>query len=363
MEEITYNDLLPESAGPVLSAYKYKGKDDSILYEYFISPVCQYATDYHVPRWMAPNLITVVGFMFNVIPHLMIIWSEDPGSTPSNALFFVQGLSMIIYSLCDNTDGKQARKTNTSSPLGMILDHGCDAISCCLLTLSVSSLLGLSKRMQALMLAVNAFLFFMANLEQYFTHYLYLPKINAVSEGLWGIAVMCMVSPLLGGQAFWLSTPLGFPNNWFVVFIPLFTMVLNMIGHTKNILEKVDARKYIEGMQFPLAWVLILIQSYWLGGIQDYSLMYVYSFNISKGTIICQISHCTGKVFNPYRILNIVQIALMAISAISASAGKSIDGINGILCTVAIIDFGYFAWVVCTRIAALCNIKVFSIPY
>ena len=29
--------------------------------------------------------------------------------------------------MLDNVDGKQARRTGTSSPLGMLFDHGCDA--------------------------------------------------------------------------------------------------------------------------------------------------------------------------------------------------------------------------------------------
>ena len=29
----------------------------------------------------------------------------------------------------DNADGKQARKTGSSSPLGLLFDHGCDALN------------------------------------------------------------------------------------------------------------------------------------------------------------------------------------------------------------------------------------------
>jgi len=29
----------------------------------------------------------------------------------------------------DSIDGKQARRTNTASPLGELFDHGCDAVS------------------------------------------------------------------------------------------------------------------------------------------------------------------------------------------------------------------------------------------
>jgi len=32
-----------------------------------------------------------------------------------------------MYRLLDEMDGKQARKTGNSSPLGLIFDHGCDA--------------------------------------------------------------------------------------------------------------------------------------------------------------------------------------------------------------------------------------------
>ena len=34
-----------------------------------------------------------------------------------------------IFKNLDNIDGKQARKTGTSSPLGLLFDHGCDAMN------------------------------------------------------------------------------------------------------------------------------------------------------------------------------------------------------------------------------------------
>lgn len=35
-----------------------------------------------------------------------------------------------MYSTLDNVDGKQARRTQSSSPLGELFDHGCDALNC-----------------------------------------------------------------------------------------------------------------------------------------------------------------------------------------------------------------------------------------
>jgi len=38
-------------------------------------------------------------------------------------------LHFYIYSTLDAVDGKQARRTKSSSPLGQLFDHGCDSFS------------------------------------------------------------------------------------------------------------------------------------------------------------------------------------------------------------------------------------------
>lgn len=42
-----------------------------------------------------------------------------------------------MYQTLDSIDGKQARRTNSSSPLGELFDHGCDAVSAGTPTLSI----------------------------------------------------------------------------------------------------------------------------------------------------------------------------------------------------------------------------------
>lgn len=41
----------------------------------------------------------------------------------------MSALGLFIYQSLDAIDGKQARRTNSSSPLGELFDHGCDAVS------------------------------------------------------------------------------------------------------------------------------------------------------------------------------------------------------------------------------------------
>jgi ethanolaminephosphotransferase len=107
----------------------------------------------------------------------------------------LQNIQNLIKKLFDNLDGKQARKTGQSSPLGMIFDHGCDSFNTILNGMALSKLYGVSTQLQAITLVMVASTFYFATLEQYFTHKLYLPIINAVNEGQ--ILVVCLT--IFGG--------------------------------------------------------------------------------------------------------------------------------------------------------------------
>ena len=44
-------------------------------------------------------------------------------------MYFLTGLGSFIYQSLDAVDGKQARRTDSSTPLGELFDHGCDSVS------------------------------------------------------------------------------------------------------------------------------------------------------------------------------------------------------------------------------------------
>lgn len=102
MIDITYSDLVNDTVKKSLLDFKYNGKDDSILYQKVISPLCQKIVDSYLPEWLAPNTITVVGFVINVLPHLLIVLTDAEGSTPNGFLLFMQGVAIIIYSVESN---------------------------------------------------------------------------------------------------------------------------------------------------------------------------------------------------------------------------------------------------------------------
>ena len=72
---------------------------------------------------MAPNMVTLLGFFFVVanVMFISIFIPELVGPGPS-WLYYSFAFGVWMYSTLDNIDGKQARRTGTSSPLGELFE-------------------------------------------------------------------------------------------------------------------------------------------------------------------------------------------------------------------------------------------------
>lgn len=105
---------------------------------------------------------------------------------------------MLTFScvfVADGVDGKQARRTNSSTPLGELFDHGLDSWSCVYFVVTVYSIFGrgstgVSVFVLYLLLWVVLFSFILSHWEKYNTGILFLP---------WGYDISQVVSipPLL----------------------------------------------------------------------------------------------------------------------------------------------------------------------
>ena len=79
---------------------------------------------------MAPNMVTLLG-LFGPLIALLILIVNDPTMSvlqPTWCLV-LSSVSLFFYQTMDAVDGKQARRTGASGPLGQLFDHGCDAIT------------------------------------------------------------------------------------------------------------------------------------------------------------------------------------------------------------------------------------------
>lgn len=144
---LLFPSVLSQDALNNLRLYKYAGVDDSLVSKYILKHYWNWMLNFF-PLWMAPNLITLLGFLFIVNNFILVlVFVPDlvgPGpswvyfvyewmkwlSAKWKNLYFSFALGLWMYSTFDNVDGKQARRTNSSSPLGELFDHGFDALNC-----------------------------------------------------------------------------------------------------------------------------------------------------------------------------------------------------------------------------------------
>lgn len=57
----------------------------------------------------------------------------------------MSALGLFAYQSLDAVDGKQARRTKSASPLGELVDHGCDSVSMVIMMLAISVAVELGK--------------------------------------------------------------------------------------------------------------------------------------------------------------------------------------------------------------------------
>ncbi|CAI9756126.1 unnamed protein product [Fraxinus pennsylvanica] len=182
-----------------LHRYKYSGVDHSYLAKYVLQPFWSRCVNFF-PLWMPPNMITLMGFMFLVTSALLgYIYSPQLDSPPPRWVNFVHGLLLFLYQTFDAVDGKQARRTNSSSPLGELFDHGCDALACAFEGLAFAST-AMCGRNAFCFWVISAVPFYCATWEHFFTNTLILPAINGPTEGLMLIYVGHFFTAIVGSE-------------------------------------------------------------------------------------------------------------------------------------------------------------------
>lgn len=103
-----------------------------------------------MPPYVAPNLLTFSGFMLTVFNYLLIgyydyyfrVANGTEGYVIPRWVFVVAGINVFVAYTLDGIDGKQARRTGTSSPLGELFDHGLDSYSSIFIMIYLFSLFG-----------------------------------------------------------------------------------------------------------------------------------------------------------------------------------------------------------------------------
>ncbi|KAH6853372.1 CDP-alcohol phosphatidyltransferase-domain-containing protein [Chaetomium sp. MPI-CAGE-AT-0009] len=227
-----------------LKSYKYSAVDKSPISHYILRPYWNAFVEL-LPLWLAPNMVTLLGFMcilFNV--GLLVVMMPDLEGPAPPWVYYSFAFGLFMYQTFDNVDGKQARRTGTSSGLGELFDHGIDSLNCTLASLLETAAMGLGTSKSGVFTALCPCLpMFFSTWETYHTHTLYLGVINGPTEGLL-LACLFMVLSGYYGPAIWtepLTTLLG-PR----------ISVLNSLGVSDEVLDQLSIRDL---------WVTVIVVS------------------------------------------------------------------------------------------------------
>lgn len=86
-----------------------------------LNPAWTYLTEL-LPLWLAPNMVTTIGGLHCGVSYGLLWWySPDFDRSPPDWVVFLAGYCTFAYYTLDCMDGKQARRTGSSSPLGQLL--------------------------------------------------------------------------------------------------------------------------------------------------------------------------------------------------------------------------------------------------
>ncbi|XP_011142128.1 cholinephosphotransferase 1 isoform X7 [Harpegnathos saltator] len=190
-----------------LSEHKYSCTTNSLL-DGLLQPWWDWLVS-KVPLWLAPNLITMLGLIVNIVTTLILVYySPDARAEAPRWACFLCALGLFIYQSLDAIDGKQARRTGTSTPLGELFDHGCDSISTVFVALSacIAVQLGYYPTWMFFQCFCAMTLFYCAHWQTYVSGSLRFGKVD-VTEAQFTIIIIHLISAIFGPEIWMMELP------------------------------------------------------------------------------------------------------------------------------------------------------------
>jgi len=288
-------------------------------------------------------------------------------------LCILAGVGQITYMIFDNADGKQARKTKASSPLGLLFDHGCDAMNTFVSGLTLFTVLQFGNGINSIIGYIITFgAFFLATWEEYYTETLELPMFNGANEGLVGVALFFIISGIFGTQIWTKEVFAGIKANELVVIGFAIMAIVTLLGNFKNVKTKAP-EKYQES--FSSLVVLILLIATMLI-VYKFSVtdvisrtcryfIYFIGFCFAKLVGILQATHCAHVPFDQYRLSILIPTLLLnGLTIVGYINGKPLINEDLVVygcMTFSILAYLHFVVNIIDQFTSILGIMVFKI--
>ena len=234
---------------PGLKQYQYSGVDRSLLSRYVLSPYWWSQVIRLFPLSMAPNAITLSGFVF-VVANVLTLLYYSPGLDQNCPVWVYASwsLGLFVYQTFDAIDGSQARRTGQSGPLGELFDHSVDALNTSLEVLIFSATMNFGQGWRTVaVLFATMLTFYVQTWDEYHTKTLTLGLVSGPIEGILSMCVVYAITAVKGGGWFWhqaVLPTLGVPASAWIPHVVYRTdlsdllLVYGSIVMTANTIER-----------------------------------------------------------------------------------------------------------------------------
>ena len=170
-----------------------------------LNPLCDYLVD-KLPMWLAPNLITLFAFSLHIVSIVLLLvyfGTDTAGPLPGwFPVFF--GVAYSVNNTLDNMDGKQARRTKSGSPLGMLCDHGCDTASSIIIPIICTRIYQLGSGIPIMLIMVVATVPpYHLLMQEYYTGCLDMPALIDPDNTSLQVSVVCFLTAFFGADELW----------------------------------------------------------------------------------------------------------------------------------------------------------------
>ncbi|XP_071964770.1 ethanolaminephosphotransferase 1-like [Antedon mediterranea] len=367
--------------------YKYNAVDTSPLSNYVMHPLWDKCIKIF-PKWLAPNLMTFCGFLLLVFNFLLLSyfdWDFYGSSRLHPAYPIVPTYVWITCGVCqfvahqlDGMDGKQARRTKSSTPLGELFDHGIDSWVAAFMPIELYSCFSRCEEDYG----KNVFILFwilwnivgvftISHWEKYNTGVLFLPWGYDISQ--LSLAAVYLATGIFGYE-FWKITVYGF--EWRVLLVPLVFFgsaglsipqsLYNIYRGYKDGTGKM--RSFNRAMEplYPL-FALFALSTIWVyfsptGILELQPRIFCLAIGTINSNIACRliISQMSDTLCNSFNQL-LIPLALCVVSAFVFHDSTIEVYLLYSLCTISIVAHVHYASCVVYQLADHFNIHIFSL--
>ncbi|GMI35022.1 hypothetical protein TeGR_g12277 [Tetraparma gracilis] len=365
-----------------LHNYQYRGSDASYYYNYLTNPYLYPWVLDHIPLWVAPNLITLAGLICTVVTNVIMMYycPKLEGHAPTWA-YWANGICFFLYQTLDAVDGKQARRTGSSGPLGLLFDHGCDAINTTVSSLTLLATIQMGPTSWSFCFwGLGVLGFYAATWEEYYTGELSLPVINGPNEG---IVITCLIHIFTGivGPDFWLTESSwfnGYLYNQIFFFFILAAGVCTIVSNILNVIKAVKLDAEDKNFSLPVALTrmtpFIVFVSLALGWVihspnnimQKHPQLVIWSIALLWSKLVTQlmVAHLCDEEYHPFGKTLSVFFVLALHAAYDVYKQELVDEEFVLKEFFAIGLFAYAHLVVSLiwEVTGILRIKCFSIP-